>query len=104
MTATYEYRTLELTRGRAAWAALMEHAREEARKAIADSGGELLGLFSPQLGFASNEATVLTRWPSGIRNLRAAFSLSEIVSSGSEVLTPTVRPKDGQKLRADGIY
>src|SRR5215472_2900751 len=104
MSATYEYRTFGLERGRAAWAALTKHAREEARKAIADSGGELLGLFSPQLGFASNEATVLTRWPSGIRNAPAAFALSEIVSSRSEVLTPTVRPKGGQKLRTGGIY
>ena len=104
MTSPYVYLTLELARGRAAWAALTEHTREKAREAIADAGGELLGLFSPQLGFASNEAIVLTRWPSGIQEVRGAFALPEVVSSGRETLTPTVRPKGDQKLRTGGIY
>ncbi len=104
MSGTFEYRTLELARGRAAWAALAAHVREKANKAIADAGGELLGLFSPQLGFASNEATVLTRWPSGIQKVPGAFDLPEVVKSAAEALTPTVRPKNGQTLRTGGIY
>ena len=100
----YDYRTLELVRGRAAWAAITAHMRDSARKAIADSGGELLGLFSPQLGFASNEATVLSRWPSAIRDVPDALVLPEIVASRREALVPTVRPKDSQALRTGGIY
>jgi hypothetical protein len=104
MSTTYQYLTLELTRGRAAWTTLAAHAREHARAAIAGQGCELIGLFSPQLGFASNEATALIRWPSGDRDVPAAFALPEVVSSRSETLAATVRPKDGQKLRPGGIY
>ena len=104
MTVTYEYLTLELTRGRTAWATLTAHLRDKAKKAISDASGELLGLFSPQLGFASNEATVLTRWPSQARNPPNAFELPEVASTTRESLTPTVRPKEGQKLRSGGIY
>jgi len=104
MTVIYEYRTLELARGRAAWGALAANVREKARKAIAQEGGELVGVFSPQLGFASNEATALTRWSSGIREVPGAFALTEVVAHRHETLTPTVRPKDDQKLRTGGIY
>jgi hypothetical protein len=104
MTAAYDYLTLELARGRAAWGALAAHVREKARQTITQEGGELVGVFSPQLGFASNEATVLTRWPSGIREVPGAFALSEVVAHRHETLTPTVRPKDDQKLRSGGIY
>jgi hypothetical protein len=101
LSSTYEYRTLELARGRAAWAALATHVRE---KASAANCGELLGLFSPQLGFASNEATVLTRWPSGVGETPETFDLPELIASRRQTLTPTVRPKDAQALRAGGIY
>jgi hypothetical protein len=101
---SYEYLTLELVRGRAAWAALATHTREKASKAIAEAGGELFGLFSPQLGFASNEASVLSRWPSGIRNVSGVFDLPEVAGRTCETLTPTVRPKEGQRLRTGGIY
>ena len=104
MASIFDYRTLELARGRASWVALAAHIRETASKAIAEAGGELLGLFSPQLGFASNEATVLARWPSVIRDTANTFTVPEVVSSRRETLSPTVRPKDTQKLRAGGIY
>ena len=104
MTSPYVYLTVELTRGRAAWPALAEHTREKARGAIADSGGELIGLFSPQLGFASNEAIALTRWPSGIAEVGDAFALPEVASIRRETLAPTVRPQPDQKLRTGGIY
>ena len=104
MSCAYEYRSLELARGRAAWTALATHIRDSARNAVAKAGGELLGLFSPQLGFASNEAAVLTRWRSGVRDAPSAFVLPEVVCSLRETLTPTVRPLDGQNLRTGGIY
>jgi hypothetical protein len=104
MSVTYEYRTLELARGRAAWTALATHLREKASKAFTDSGGVLLGVFSPQLGFASNEATALTRWPSGVLDVSGVFDLPEVIASRHETLVPTVRPKNDQKLRSGGIY
>jgi len=104
MSATYEYLSLELSRGRTAWAALATHVRQTASQAIAAASGELVALFSPQLGFASNEATVLIRWPSGVQSARNTFDIAEVISSASEKLTPTVRPKEGQMLNSGGIY
>jgi hypothetical protein len=104
VTATYEYLTLELARGRASWAALAIHIREKARAKIASEGGEVLGLFSPQLGFASNEATLLVRWskPSGAA---AALAIAEVTGHRRELLTPTVRPHEDDKPKTGGgIY
>jgi hypothetical protein len=104
MSVTYEYVTLELSRGRGAWAALTSHVREKASRTIAASHGELVGLFSPQLGFASNDATVLIRWPSAMQPAHAAFDIADVIASTREVLTPTARPKEGQMLKSGGIY
>jgi hypothetical protein len=100
----YEYLTLELAHGRSSWAALAAHMRDNARAKIAADGGELLGLFSPQLGFASNEATLLVRW-SKPGDSAAAFAIPEVTGHHREVLTPTVRPRDADKPRTGtGIY
>jgi hypothetical protein len=105
MPAHYDYLTFTLARGRAAWTAFADHIREVAAPAIAAAGGEVLGLFQGQLGFASNEAVVLLRWPSAqgdrLRDLDRAPS---VFTMHPERLTPTVRPKDGDTLKQGGIY
>jgi len=104
MTTTYEYLILELARGRASWAALAAHMRDKAPAQIAANGGEVLGLFSPQLGFASNEGTVLVRWPNA-GSAASAFAIPEVHSHRHELLTPTVRPRESDKPRTGGgIY
>jgi hypothetical protein len=76
MSVTYEYLTLELA----------------------------LGLFSPQLGFSSNEAVLLVRW-SKPGDAAAAFVTPEVTAHRREVLTPTVRPRENDKPRTGaGIY
>jgi hypothetical protein len=105
MPAHYDYLTFTLGRGRAAWTAFASHIGDVAAPAIAAAGGEVLGLFQGQLGFASNEAIVLLRWPSAegdrLRDLDRAPS---VFTMHPERLTPTVRPKDGDTLKQGGIY
>jgi hypothetical protein len=62
-------------------------------------------LFAPQLGFASNEAAVLVRWPTGERGSTAAITgIRGVVASVCDPLAPTLRPLEGQGLRDGGIY
>jgi hypothetical protein len=79
--------------------------RDVATPAIKASGGEMLGLFQGQLGFASNEAIVLLRWPSATRDhLRELDQAPGVVTMHPEQLTPTVRPADDKALKRGGIY
>ncbi len=105
MPAHYDYLTFTLERGRAAWTAFTAHVRDAAAPAIAAAGGEVLGLFQGQLGFASNEAVVLLRWPSAGRDrLRDLDQAPGVTTMHPELLTPTVRPADGGALKTGGIY
>ena len=105
MPAHYDYLTFTLERGRPAWSAFVDHARTATAPAIASAGGELLGLFQGQLGFFSNEAVVLLRWPSATRDrLRELDRAPGVAAMRAEILTPTVRPKDDAVLKIGGIY
>jgi hypothetical protein len=105
MPAHYDYLTFTLERGRQAWTSFADHVRDVVAPAIASAGGEVLGLFQGQLGFASNEAVVLLRFASpGRDRLRELDSAPGVVSMHPEVLTPTVRPKEDAALTAGGIY
>jgi hypothetical protein len=104
MPAHYDYLTFNLVRGRQAWADFAAHVRGVAPK-IESAGGEVLGLFQPQLGFGSNEAVVLLRWPGAGRDrLRELDQAPGVNTVHPETLTPTVRPADGDALKAGGIY
>jgi len=104
MPAHYDYLNFTLARGRKAWADFAAHVRAAA-PAIADAGGEVLGLFQGQLGFASNEAVILLRWPTATRDrLREIDVAPGVVAMHPQKLTPTVRPADGKRLRSGGIY
>lgn len=62
-------------------------------------GGDLYGVFQPQLGFASNEAVVMT---TGGDAEKLFGGLDEVVSVETQVLTPTLRPADKSSLYRDG--
>ena len=105
MAQAYDYLSLTLPRGRAAWQAFAGHVHGLGAAAIVAQGGEVVGLFAPQLGFASNEAAVLIRWPEGQRRSSAAISATPgVVACHVDALTPTVRPTDGGKPKTGGIY
>jgi hypothetical protein len=105
MAAHYDYLTFNLERGRPAWTAFSAHIRDVAAPAIAASRGEVIGLFQGQLGFSSNEAVLLLRWPSAGRDrLRDVDRAPGVVTMHPEMLVPTVRPDDRDVLRKGGIY
>jgi hypothetical protein len=106
MAANHEYLFLTLEGGRAAHAALSERLAE-AGPVITSAGGEVLGQFSPQLGWASHEAAVLLRWngeATGRDEARATISGAPVTASRRADLTPTIRPSEGARLRRGGIY
>ena len=98
MTACYDYLFLSLQRGRAAHGALAKHLENLL-------GGEVVGQFAPQLGWRSNEAAVLVRWPSAEeRGDAAAIAGGPITNIAVRRMTPTLRPGDGDSLKPGGIY
>ncbi len=92
---TWDYAQLTLERGAQAHGALA--------KALAERGGaaRLIGQFTPQLGFASNESVVIWR----------GTGLAEILPPGAPIvarkltrLTPTIRPREHEALSPGGIH
>lgn len=89
MVDRYIYFVAELERGRTAFDAFARHVQEDK---------STIAVFSPQLGFASNEVAVL---------MHAQGTLSRapgVVTRMHETLAPTVRPRPGDALKAGGIY
>lgn len=105
MAAHYDYLGFALERGRPAWTAFTAHLVDVAAPAIAASGGAVLGLFQGQLGFSSNEAVLLLRWPAAGRDrLRELDRAPGVLTMHPEMLVPTVRPGDQDVLKDGGIY
>jgi hypothetical protein len=103
--AHYDYLTFSLARGRPAIEAFTRHVREIVTPEVAKAGGEVLGTFQGQLGFASNETVVMLRWTDGRPDrLRELDRAPGVVTVHPERLTPTVRPADGKGFKAGGIY
>jgi hypothetical protein len=103
MVAAYDYLTFTLTRGGLAWADFAAHIRDKGAKALASADVELIGLFAPQLGFASNEAVLLLRRPTASAPL-PDLETPHIASCRHDRLVPTVRPHDNDTLKPGGIY
>ena len=102
MPAAYDYLSLELPPGRPAWEALRREVRESLVPAVNAGGGAVLGLFFPQIGFASNEATLLARWPTASEATPPA--LKTAVLRSRDRLAATLRPGDADLPRPGGIY
>jgi hypothetical protein len=94
MALNYNYYELRLGRERTAQKALADHVR-------AALGGKAIAVFSPLLGFASNQALVLT---DGSAPAEAVMRGHGVISAERHALTPTIRPKDGATPLAGGIY
>jgi hypothetical protein len=89
MVDRYSYFVAELERGRPAFDAFAKFVLEDK---------STIGVFTPQLGFASNEVAVL---------MHAQGTLSRaphIVTRTHETLAPTIRPQPGDALKSGGIY
>src|SRR5579859_819215 len=90
----YNYFELRLNRDRASQRAVAEHVRTAL-------GPQAVAVFSPLLGFASNQLLVLTdaRAP-----VEAVMRAPGVVSAERHPLSPTIRPADGAKPAAMGVY
>ncbi|WP_310539360.1 hypothetical protein [Phenylobacterium sp.] len=88
----YDYYSLTLGRERTAQKALSDHLRGA-------MGAELVAVFAPVLGFASDTALVL------VKDAGAAIaSAPGVVASEHHSLTSTLRPTDDVPPMAGGIY
>lgn len=90
----YLYYDLVVGRERTAQKALADHARGVL-------GDKVIGVFTPLLGFASNEMLVLTEAAAG---QDAVAKAPGVVMAERHRLTPTIRPADGARPIAGGIY
>jgi len=102
----YDYLFLDLAG--APRAQFVSHLRATARPRVQTAGGEVLGLFNPQLGWSSTEAAVLVRWTAPTAGRGAALETitraPQVASFRAESLTPTVRPAASDRPAAGGIY
>jgi hypothetical protein len=90
----YNYFELRLKRDRTAQKAVADHVRTTL-------GAEAIAVFAPLLGFASNQALVLT---TGNAPVEAVMRAPGVISAERHRLTPTIRPADGAKPAAMGVY
>ena len=103
MSAAYDYIFLTLARAPTPHPALARRLADVAA-ALKAAGGEIVGQWAPQLGWANDEAAVLVRW-SGARGEPDAVTALEGVAHGDGTpLAPTIRPGDADRPGASGIY
>ena len=104
MPAVYDYLNLELPSGRAAWDALRAQMQALVTPNVRAAGGDVVGLFFPQLGFASNEAVLLLRWPDAAHADQAAIAIGAVQVRARDRLAATLRPADSDTPKPGGIY
>jgi hypothetical protein len=90
----YNYFELRLNRDRATQKAVADHVSTTL-------GSQAVAVFSPLLGFASNQMLVLTDAHAPVE---AVMRAPGVVSAERHSLTPTLRPADGAKPAAMGVY
>jgi hypothetical protein len=100
----YDYVFITLNRVPTPHLALAEHLRDVAGPALRDEGGEIVGQFAPQLGWAANEAAVLVRWSGEPGDVVPIAGPGLTASARVDRLTPTLRPADADRPAAGGIY
>lgn len=75
---------------------------------IAAAGGEVLGLFTPQLGWVARQAALLVRWQADVRGRDreiASLLRDRTVRIGQRAtIAPTLRPGTGDRPKPGGIY
>lgn len=112
-TTVYDYLFLDLEAppgsppGTAPVRAYAEQVRAR-MPAIAASGGEVLGLFTPQIGWVNRQAALLLRWNPGAKDRNghvAALARGDAVRAAQRGhLAATSRPGPTDKPQPGGIY
>jgi hypothetical protein len=102
----YDYLFLDLSAGPRP--AFVSHLKTVVKPLLDRAGGEVLGLFTPQLGWASTESALLIRWRGAMTGraeaLAAISRAPQVGSSRTDGLTPTLRPAASDRPGAGGIY
>jgi hypothetical protein len=90
------------------WQAVAERLAEQGAERIAASGGTLYGLWRSQIGRPRDEIQAITVWPGTLRAAEAERLLlqgeTEVWTRRSELLHPTLRPKDATPPARQGNY
>jgi hypothetical protein len=90
------------------WQAVAERLRDGGARRVSDGGGALYGLWRSQIGRPRDEIQAITVWPSAIRAAEAERLLldgeTDVWIKRSEVLRPTLRPRDAMPPERQGNY
>jgi hypothetical protein len=106
MAECFEYLSLTLERGRQPHRALAE-ALAKAAPALEACDARLLGQFSPQLGWAANEAAVLLRCGAGFDKDAAhtvVLKAEGVAGGAGQTLSLAARPGTADRLTHGGIH
>ncbi len=88
--------------GRQSQAAFVESLRGGGAAAMRAAGGEPLGLFTAQLGWAAGEMALLVRWSDApVLELPPPAAVAYL---RRERLAPTIRPNEGDALQPGGVH
>jgi hypothetical protein len=83
-------------------------ALAQAARAALPPTGEILGLFTPQLGWRARQAALLVRWAQGAAGREAALTAlgasPGVAGVVHDRLEPTLRPAAGDRPPPGGIY
>ena len=108
--AMYDYLFLDLddaTPGATPARAYADHVRSRTAS-LAAAGGEVVGLFTPQLGWVGRQTALLVRWsPDAKGRDREVVALmrDKTVRTGQRAgLSPTMRPAVTDRPKVGGIY
>jgi len=104
VSSVYDYLFLTLKRGAASHPALAAQLRDIGGPALAAAGGEIVGQFAPQLGWAGDEAAVLLRWRGAPGDLTSILASDPVASARLDRLSPTLRPADTDRLAPGGVH
>jgi hypothetical protein len=107
--AVYDYLFLDLEAPKGAAPLAAYKAQVAPRLAgIAAAGGEVLGLFTPQIGWVGRQAALLVRWPDGAkardREMLALMRGKAVRAAQRAKLEPTLRPAAADRPQPGGIY
>lgn len=103
MSAACDYLFLTLARAPQPHPALAQKLAA-AGPTLQASGGEVVGQWAPQLGWANDEAAVLVRWRGERGDLGPIAGAQGVTEAKIDRLTPTIRPDDADRPEGGGIY
>ena len=108
----YDYLFVELRQGEGSRGGQVEpfltHLRGAGLAAVRDAGGEMLGTFTPLIGWTSEQLAVTLRWPADApgreRAVAAVGRFPGVLRVIRTKLAPTLRPGAADRPITRGIY